>query len=325
MDFIATQTQLPDIKTNFNDVKKYVEAKRDMYKGVIVTEDTLKECRADLSDLIRIRNNIEDFRKAKKKEMTAPITAFEKQCKMLVEIIGEAENPLSDGIKVFDTERKEQKRKQAEELIQKAIAEKDLRDKFAKKLIIKDEYLLLTASKKSVREAIAAEADRLLNMQISEDADIEAIKSSVERENKDLMSKLDENEFIKMIEVRTVADILGVIAQRAAHIREAQKLAEERIKKQIEEARVNVPPVVGTGTNMKKDTAPSTVSPALAFKQMQDIPVNNPFVQVCAPTPEQWCVSLNITGSFEQLAAFNRYLKENNIQYQVISQNKITS
>ena len=59
-----------------------------------------------------MRIKIDTYRKDKKKELSKPIAVFEDQCKDLISLIEKAEQPIKDGIKVFDDEKK---RREAED------------------------------------------------------------------------------------------------------------------------------------------------------------------------------------------------------------------
>ncbi len=329
MEFITTATQLPVITTNFEEVKKYIEGKRDMYKGVIVTEDTLKESRADLSDLIKIRTSIEEFRKSKKKEMLVPITAFENQCKKLLAIEAEAEAPLAAGINKLDEERRQKKRELAKKLIQEAITARGLNTKFASRLELKDSYVLLTATQKGVKTEIGQDADALLALQNAEEENIALIKDTVNKENADLLTALKPGEFASLIDKKPIRDIMELIRCRASDIREAQKLAEERARKAAERAKVETPPVIAqeqmqtTNTqpvNYVHTTTPSCPNPSAA------IPAQTPIAPT-APAPsqseEKWNVTFSVSGSFAQMKELCDIIKSKQLIYSILEQKRI--
>lgn len=319
MEFITTETRLPVITTNFEEVKKYIEEKRDMYRGIIVTEDTLKESGADLSELIKIRTFIDKFRKEKKKEMSAPITAFENQCKELLAIEAEAENPLAEGIRQFDEERRRKKKEQALKFITGAVTDRGLNAKYAAKLEMKDGYVLLTATAKSVREEIGKEADRLLMEQKQEESDIALIRHTVEKENESLLTNPDAEEFTAMMDRKSVQDILDSVSRRASDIREAQKKAEEKAKADMENARrameetkVEIPPVITpSAVRVFQEAASGTGRSDVSIPEKKNI---------SGEMPGQWQITFSVTGSFSRMRELCNFLKKEQFSYSVIEQ-----
>ncbi len=76
---------LPVINANFEEVKASLIETMEKYKGIVVTEDGLKDCKATQKDLAKIRRDIDTYRKLIKKEMTAPIIEFENECKEIID------------------------------------------------------------------------------------------------------------------------------------------------------------------------------------------------------------------------------------------------
>ena len=59
--------QLPVIEINYEDVKKSLEETMGKYKGIVVTEEGLQDCKATQKKLAGLRNNIDKYRKDKKR------------------------------------------------------------------------------------------------------------------------------------------------------------------------------------------------------------------------------------------------------------------
>ena len=106
---IVLNKTLPVINMNFEEVKASLIETTEKYKGIIVTEDGLMDCKATQKDLAKIRNDIDSYRKAVKKEMEKPIKEFESQCKELISLVEDAEQPIKEGILLFDNKRREEK------------------------------------------------------------------------------------------------------------------------------------------------------------------------------------------------------------------------
>lgn len=86
------------ISANFDALEAHVRAKVADYEGAkydLSKDDSIKEAKHDRSYLNGLKSEIEERRKAVKREYNKPLAAFEKRCKEIASIIDGA----SDGIK----------------------------------------------------------------------------------------------------------------------------------------------------------------------------------------------------------------------------------
>lgn len=86
------------ISANFDALEAHVRAKVADYEGAkydLTKDDSIKEAKHDRSYLNGLKSEIEERRKAVKREYNKPLAAFEKRCKEITSIIDGA----SDGIK----------------------------------------------------------------------------------------------------------------------------------------------------------------------------------------------------------------------------------
>ena len=241
MKELEVNKQLPVITANFDEVKESLNQSLEKYKGIIVTEETLQDCKKTQQDLSKVKNGIETFRKSVKKDMEVPIKEFEAKCKELVSLIGEVEQPIKDGITVFDNKRREEKRTKALEFIKDAVAKHGLDEKRASKLTVIDKYLNLSASGKSVKEDIEQRALMLLQEQDRELGVIQVINGTIKAVNEGINTKLKIDDFKTLIEMNTpVARIIEEIHKRAEKIKEAEKPKEE-IKVDPPKEEVSIP------------------------------------------------------------------------------------
>ena len=251
MKELEVNKQLPVITANFDEVKESLNQSLEKYKGIIVTEETLQDCKKTQQDLSKVKNGIETFRKSVKKDMEVPIKEFEAKCKELVSLIGEVEQPIKDGIVEFDNKRREEKKKQAIELIQMAVMEKQLNDKYSKQLTVLDKYMNLSASKKSVSDDIKLRAETLRQQQEAEEREIDNLKASIDvyvnAANEDINTKLNSEDFYKYINSGwNITQITGIIKNQHDKIKEAEnpkpfELPKEEIKVDSPKEEVSVP------------------------------------------------------------------------------------
>lgn len=291
---IELNKQLPVITINFEEVKASLIENMDIYKGIIVTEESLKDCKSTQKELAGLRNKVDGYRKDVKREMEKPIKEFEGQCKELIGLIEEVERPIKLGITEFDNKRKEEKRKFADINIFKISQALGLEKKYAEQLTVLDKYLNLTASAKSVVEDITQRAESLKQQQNMEKAKLELLKGSIETTleavNVTIKTHLKYIDFEKYIEMGwDAARIIREINDRARMIREAEKPKEET-------------------------------------KEPVQIPVDikAPEVPQQSKNDEQlYFVDTYVEGSFEQIQALSKYLQANGYKYEVHSKGKV--
>lgn len=238
MKDLEVTKELPVIKTNFADVKASLTETITKYKGIVVTEEGLQDCKATQKELAGLRHKIDDFRKTVKKDMEGPIKEFEGQCKELIGLITEAEQPIKDGINVFDNKRRKEKRNKALEFIKESLQTHNLSEKYAARLTVLDKYLNLAGSVKSVREDIEQRAISLAKEQEDEikakEMQIATILATIESVNVNINSKLKLEDFQRYIDMNYPLDrIVREINIRAEAIRKAENPPEpQKVKEE---------------------------------------------------------------------------------------------
>lgn len=114
MEFVMStdlNTALPKvIGFNFDELKAELTQRLDYYNSLVVTEDTIKEGKAERAKLSKLREAVEAKRKEVKREYMAPYTDFESKVKELVAIIDAPIAAIDGQLKAFDDLRREDKR-----------------------------------------------------------------------------------------------------------------------------------------------------------------------------------------------------------------------
>lgn len=93
------------IESNLTEIETQLREVADSYKGIIVTEDTIKDSKKDLADLRKIRTSIEDARKEVKKQWEVPYKEFESKCKNLLAICDEPIEEINKQLTDFELQR----------------------------------------------------------------------------------------------------------------------------------------------------------------------------------------------------------------------------
>ena len=173
----------PIITINYEDLTKQLDAFLNEYKGLVVTEETLKGCKAAQKELAGLRNDIEKYRKEKKREAEQPIKEFEAQCKALVGLIADVETPIKEGITHFDNQRREEKRERAKAIIAEECEKAGLNEKFASQCLVLDKYTNLTATESGVRDDVSRQCFALKVEQDREEERHKIIEETIQYEN----------------------------------------------------------------------------------------------------------------------------------------------
>lgn len=105
--------------SNFQDLAQSVAALTDKYKGMVVTDDTTTEARKSQAELNAAIKQIEDFRKAIKKEYNEPYNAFKASTDKLKASLEAAKQPIKDALDKYAEEAKRERQ---------IMAKKDLND-----------------------------------------------------------------------------------------------------------------------------------------------------------------------------------------------------
>lgn len=287
MKIMETEFQTPVITINYEEVKNTLQEKLEDYKGLVVTEDTLKASKEAQKELANLRINIDDYRKKKKEELEQPIKGFEQQCKDLISLVQEAEIPLKKAIKVFDDQKRLEKKKIVEQLIEESMIKFGLYGKYAAELTVDDKYLNLSTSKKFVKEDLEQRAGILKQQQIMEEEKINTIQVIINAENEKIKNKMSINEFTYIINKGDMPEIVAEIKERGKKIYESENLATtEKTEEQVSEA--------------KKKEQEKVVDSSQIEKIYQ--------------------ATYKVTGTYNELKSVSKFLKESEIAYQVTEQ-----
>ena len=306
MKEIIVNTQLPVIKTNFEEVKESLKRNLEKYEDTIVTEDNLKDCKAMQKELAGLRNQVDNKRKEVKRVLEAPIKEHDKETKELIAIIEEVEKPIKEGIKVFDDKRREEKRKFADIKIFEICQKLNLEKKYADQLTVLDKYLNLSASVKSVVEDIEQRAEALKQQQNMDKVKAEMIKANIESAletvNLTLKTPLEYKDFEKYIALGWDGPrIVREINERAAQIRQAEKAAEEMATKKIEEEKQKEEVQIPMDLKPKAPEVPKEVK--------EDEPM--------------FFVDVYVESDYERIQALSKYLQANGYKYEVHNKGKV--
>lgn len=157
MEFQITtdlSTALPRaIEFNFDDQKAWLEERLAHYKGLVVTEDTIKEGKDDRAKLNKLKTAIDTRRKEIKKEWNAPLAVFESQVKELIALIDQPINAIDAQLMEYENQRKEEKAKEIFALYEATVPE-ELKEIIPLEKISSSQWLNATVKLKKVEEEL---------------------------------------------------------------------------------------------------------------------------------------------------------------------------
>lgn len=295
---------LPVINANFEEVKVSLIETMEKYKGIVVTEDGLKDCKATQKDLAKIRNDIDTYRKLIKKEMTAPITEFENKCKELIALVKETETPILEGIAIYDEKRRQEKIDYILDNITIAVNEVGLNEKYAARLNVNDIKFTLNTSLKSIREDINEKAKNLKALQIAEEekikSDISIIETTVQASNEGQEVVLEVNNYIdKYKNGMPLNGVIQVINNDRRLIETTAKKTLERVEKETKENEVAIPEEIK--------------APEVKVEEYRDRKVNENEIKKCFYT-------LKIIHDLDHMRELAKFLKENGFKFEKLDE-----
>lgn len=217
-------TALPAVlEFNFEDLKKALAERMELYRGLVVTEDGIKAAKQDRADLNKLREAIEAKRKEVKKACMAPYTEFEGRVKELVQLVDAPIAAIDGQLKEYEEKRRAEKRAEIAAIYEETVGE--LKGILPFERLWRDEWYNTAWSMKKIREAIVAAEGKTAS-------DLEVL-STVE-------SEFSEAVRLKYLEA---LDLNAALAERARLQERAAKLREyeEQRRRAAEAEAANVP------------------------------------------------------------------------------------
>lgn len=103
--------QIPaTVDFNFEEMKSFLSTQLEKYNNLAVTEDSIKDGKADKAKLNKLKTALEDKRKDIKKQFLVPYEDFERKERELVKMIDEPINAIDQQLKAFEIRNKEIKK-----------------------------------------------------------------------------------------------------------------------------------------------------------------------------------------------------------------------
>ena len=217
-------TALPAVlEFNFEDLKKALAERMELYRGLVVTEDGIKAAKQDRADLNKLREAIEAKRKEVKKACMAPYTEFEGRVKELVQLVDAPIAAIDGQLKEYEEKRRAEKRAEIAAIYEETVGE--LKGILPFERLWRDEWYNTSWSMKKIREAIVAAEGKTAS-------DLEVLSTV-------------ESEFAEAVRLKYLEalDLNAALAERARLQERAAKLREyeEQRRRAAEAEAASVP------------------------------------------------------------------------------------
>ena len=221
------------VEFNYQEIEEQLEIVLKKYKGLVFTDETVKDCKKTIAELRKGQKSLDDFRKETKKALTQSVTEFENDCKVLYNKFTEVIDPLKEQADYFEEQRKIEKKQAVERVLADVKATYELNEKYGNKLIIEDEYLNASKSIAKVKENLSVIANDLRTSQRQEESNINLITETVQKSNKDNEITLIIDSYTRLAEYEDIGKIIAKIYEdtnKLVQAKEAEKLKLEKIE-----------------------------------------------------------------------------------------------
>ena len=146
---------LKAIEWNYEELKAELSQKLEDYKGLVYTEEQIKDAKADRAKLNALATAIDSKRKEIKKQCLEPYEQFETQIKDLLALIKEPVSLIDTQIKDFEEEKKKKKLEEVKALFEKLKTEAGEELEFISfEQVFEDKFLNASTSLKQVETVI---------------------------------------------------------------------------------------------------------------------------------------------------------------------------
>ena len=323
---VVVQQEAACINFNYAEIKQQLEEQMEIYKGMEYTDDTIKEAKTDRATLNKLSKEIDDRRKAVKKEYNKPLDAFESQVKDLLSIIKEPIEIIDSKVKDYENRCREEKKAQIVAYWNEKVVQlpDELRERVWNRLY-DDRWTNATTTAKAYKDAIDNGIAGILK-------DIETIKS--------MESEFEQEGLDTYYNTFTLADAISKMnqlkAQKDAIIhRERERLeAEARAKAEAEqrarakaeaEERARIEAEVRAEIQREKEQEVPAVSQEQDNTAVKSTNVDNvdKVVDKCridcdTVDKTQNCYTIRIPANEAMLNQLEEYMKFAEIPYEVV-------
>lgn len=219
------------VEFNYLEMSAYAKQLAEEYRGLTFDEETVKEGKKTVAELKKIQKSVNDFKIKTKKELTESVSLFEAQCKDIIAEFDEPINFISTQLEAFEAERIRVKTLRINSLISQGYEQVEIEPKF-QTIEFKTDWLNVTKKEKEIIEEITYELKQCAANQDAYYSNCELVETYIKLANSEyqLGVGLDVQQFIKMLDYKTIAEVKESIESQAKR----QQQSEHGYKAKVE-------------------------------------------------------------------------------------------
>lgn len=221
---------ITDIKFNHEEIKQELAVRLEKYRGLVYTEDTIKEAKTDRANLNKFKDAIETRRKEIKKACLKPYEDFESKVKEIVAMIDEPIKAIDDQVKNFEQIKKDEKLSAIKQFFLDKVDDLEKLVSFEK--VYNAKWLNVTYKETDIHKEITELLDRVRS-------DLEAL-NALDTPNlmqlKDFYLK-DFDLTATLQEKKRLEEQAARIAEHEARVQQEKQVAQESVARQQQDVR----------------------------------------------------------------------------------------
>jgi len=168
---------------NFDEIKARLLAGIEKYTGLTVTDGNLPDMEKTSREIASLRTQVNKFRIATKKQLTATADKFDAEVKELSAIIDQAEAPLKEQLQKYEDERVKAKENELLQFAWKTCVALGVRDEYYQTYQVSSKLTQRGTSDKQAKQEVASAMEQLLETQKTQDGILaEQVKMKEEAE-----------------------------------------------------------------------------------------------------------------------------------------------
>lgn len=300
------EVKKPEVLFNEQEISNYLTGVLEAYDGLVFTDETVKDCKATVTELNKMIKSVDKFRLDYKKELSEPITEFEKKCKRIMQQIEDVQAPLKLQADNFEIKRRAERKAEVEGFIAEALSIVSLEQRWIDKSEFKDEWLNSSMTNPKVKKAIMDDIQLLLLDQKSYYDKREIVNTKCENYSYKfgLSVPLLPDNFYHLCDNHDGPTIDARIYEIAEKTAEREKEAIERIKREAEQqAQANAQVEID---RVKQESA-IKVTEALEVAAAVTEQIEK-FIPVEEEKAQMYTATYKVRGTKNQLMALTEYM-----------------
>lgn len=280
----SADVTIPQAIENIQYLRQELAARLDYYKTLIVTEDGIKDAKADRANLNKLKAAIDDQRKEVKRQTMALYEPLERECKELLAMIDEPIAAIDCQLKAFDEQKKAAKYQALTEFFAKVNTLSFVKIEH----VLSPKWANATAKLDALKDEMSGSIQRI----VDDYAEIKKLYA-------------DSTMLTAILQRFEQTRDKGAALAYAAEIERREKAEQERREREAAE----------------KARREQEQREAAQIQRQPDEAVLHPTIEPAPvrPAPEPLGqATFRVVGTRSQLRALATYMRENNIKYEVL-------